>query len=243
MHSGGGKAVTQQKVSADFDGFVEGYGDQIDDAVAFSGLKADFFVRVKCEYLTRLTARHFGGNAGLHVLDLGCGVGNYHPHLAGAFRSLAGIDVSERSVEYARRHNPGVDYRVYPGGRLPYDDGAFDAAFASCVLHHVPLPQWPTFVEEMRRILRPGGLGIVFEHNPANPLTRRIVRDCPIDADAVLLPAAKTRALFAEAGFSAIRTRAILSIPPLAGPLYALDESLGRLGIGAQYYLAATRPS
>ena len=100
---------------------------------------------------------------------------------------MTGIDVSERSVDYARRHNPGVRYDTYPGGRLPYDDNAFDVAFTSCVMHHVPVPQWGEFVGEMNRVIRPGGIAVVFEHNPWNPVTSRIVSTCPIDADAVLL--------------------------------------------------------
>jgi ubiquinone/menaquinone biosynthesis C-methylase UbiE len=237
MSKATGKAVSQEKVSEDFDRYVESYGQQIDDAVGFSGLKQDFFVKAKCEYLTRLTARHLGDNSKRDVLDLGCGIASYHSVLATAYKSLSGIDVSEKSVDYARKQNPGVAYSVYPGGRLPYDDASFDAIFAMCVMHHVPVQDWPVFVFEMKRVLKPGGLGMVFEHNPANPITRKITSDCPIDEDAVLLPTARTRGLFRDAGFKSIKSRSILSIPPLVKPLYPIDEMLGRIGLGAQYYV------
>ena len=165
------QAPDQKKVADDFDRFASSYTEQIDDAVAFSGLKADFFVRAKCQYLQRLTKRSFGDNKALDVLDLGCGIANYHSLIAPAYRSLSGIDVSEMSVEEARRNNPGVSYASYGGGRLPYEDASFNAAFAMCVMHHVPPLGWPEFVSEMKRVLRPGGLGIVFEHNPWNPIT------------------------------------------------------------------------
>ena len=237
------KAVSQQKVSADFDRYVESYGRQIDDAVGFSGLKQDFFVKAKCEYLTRLTKRHLGDNSRLDVLDIGCGIAVYHGVLAATYRSVSGIDVSEKSVEYARSWNPNVAYSVYPGGRMPYDDASFDAAFAMCVMHHVPVSDWPVFVSEMRRVLKPGGIGMVFEHNPMNPVTRKIVNNCPIDEDAVLLRASRTRGLFRDAGFQSIKSRSILSIPPLVGPLYPVDEALGLIGLGAQYYTVGRKPA
>ncbi len=237
------KAVSQQKVSKDFDRFVSSYGQQINDAVAFSGLKADFFVRAKCEYLLRLTRRNLGDNSALEVLDLGCGIANYHSLIAPKYKSLSGIDVSARSIEEAQQNNPAVSYTSYSGGRLPYPDASFNVAFAMCVMHHVPVPSWPEFVSEMKRVLRPGGLGVVFEHNPWNPVTQRIVNSCPIDADAVLLKGSKTRSLLAEAGFGDIKVRSILSIPPVAGPLYPADEGLGLLGLGAQYYASGRKPS
>lgn len=242
MNANGSNSVTQQKVSDDFDSFVDDYCERIDDAIAFSGFKSDFFVKVKCDYLLRLTAREMGPNSGLNMLDLGCGVGNYHPSLVGQYKSLSGIDVSERSVAYARRHNPAVRYDTYPGGRLPYEDASFDVAFTSCVMHHVPVPQWEEFVGEMRRVIRPGGMAVVFEHNPWNPVTRRIVSTCPIDADAVLLRPSKTRDLFEKAGFQNVRTRSILTIPPVRPFLFGVDETLGLLGVGAQYYLTARKP-
>lgn len=242
MQPDSGKTVTQEKVSEDFDRYVESYTQQIDDAVSFSGLKADFFVKAKCEYLLRLTERYLGSNADLDVLDLGCGVASYHHHLVTKYKSLTGIDVSRKSIEYAEQHNENVRYDVYPGGTLPYDDNQFDVAFAVCVMHHVPTGDWPVFVEQMKRVLKPGGLGVVFEHNPVNPLTWRIVSNCPIDADAVLLKQKEIRALFEDAGYDAIRTRSILSIPPIAGPLYPVDETLGLIGLGAQYYMTARKP-
>jgi ubiquinone/menaquinone biosynthesis C-methylase UbiE len=84
---------------------------------------------------------------------------------------LTGIDVASTVVEEARAANPGVTYHDYDGDRLPYPDQSFDAAYTIAVMHHVPPPQWPAFLQEMRRVVRPGGLIVIFEHNPINPLT------------------------------------------------------------------------
>ena len=55
----------------------------------------------------------------------------------------------------------------------------------------------------MRRVVRPGGLVCVIEHNPLNPLTRSLaVSRCEFDSDAVLLGASTTRKLMAAGGFA-----------------------------------------
>ena len=51
----------------------------------------------------------------------------------------------------------------------------------------------------MRRVVRPGGLLCIIEHNPFNPLTRLAVVRCEFDRDAVLLPALAPRAPIAAA--------------------------------------------
>jgi SAM-dependent methyltransferase len=231
----------QGRVADSFDSHVESYSDQINRAIAFSGLEHDFFIRAKRDRLLELVERHVGSPLHLAALDLGCGVGAYHSLLIDSFASLAGVDVSEQSIEFARGRNPRVAYAAYDGERLPYVDSGFDVVFAICVLHHVPVPAWPGFVTELRRVLKPGGLAVVFEHNPLNPATRYIVRSCPIDSDAVLLRAEHTARLLRDAGLQVVEARTILSVPPKGALLRRLDGLLGRLPFGAQYYTAARK--
>ncbi|MDP3898194.1 MAG: class I SAM-dependent methyltransferase, partial [Mesorhizobium sp.] len=112
--------------------------------------------------------------------------------------------------------------------------------FTICVMHHVPATQWQQFSSEMRRILKPGGLAVVFEHNPFNPLTRRIVTDCVFDRNAVLLRPAKTKELLSGAGFSDVTARHILTIPAANRLLRTVDRAFSLLPVGAQYYVKAT---
>ncbi|MRG53973.1 methyltransferase domain-containing protein [Phyllobacterium sp. SYP-B3895] len=230
-----------EKTARTFDEYGKSYTETVNEAIAFTGLSVDFFTRVKAAYLVELAQAHFGGTAHLEVLDVGCGIGNFHPLLSSTFRSLRGVDISAASVDAARANNPGVAYDVYDGLTLPYADATYDAVFTICVLHHVPPVQWPIFVSEMKRILKPGGLALIFEHNPYNPVTLRIVNRCPFDEDAVLLKPDTTRALFHDAGFANISSRSILTVPAANKMLRKLDQVFGRLPIGAQYYLTAIR--
>ncbi|TIQ91682.1 MAG: class I SAM-dependent methyltransferase, partial [Mesorhizobium sp.] len=175
----------------------------------------------------------------VRALDVGCGVGSLHPYLEGIFESLDGCDVSEESILRAGQDNPRVSYRACTTPSLPYEDGAFDLAFASCVVHHVPPALWLDFFREMRRVVRPGGVACIIEHNPYNPLTRLAVFRCPFDQDAVLLNAAKARSLFQETGFRDIRSEHFLLLPSARPFARKLERLLGSLPLGAQYLCSA----
>jgi SAM-dependent methyltransferase len=168
-------------------------------------------------------------------LDVGCGVGALHPFLRGMFGSISGADVSSASIAQALARNPGIDYRAYADGRLPYEPASFDVATAVCVMHHVPPQEWPAFVAEMRRVVRPGGLVCVIEHNPFNPLTRLAVSRCEFDRDAVLLRAGTTRRLLRNAGFTDVASRYFLLLPSAHVLARRCERAFGRLALGAQY--------
>ncbi|HEX2255275.1 MAG TPA: methyltransferase domain-containing protein [Afifellaceae bacterium] len=239
IESGGG--ISREQVADDFDRLVDEYEDKINDSLAFSGMEHTFFIDKKREKLVELAAAHFGDLNEIKVLDLGCGLGAYHPGLEGVFGELHGADVSAKSVALAAENHPFVRYSTISGSRLPYADETFDMVYTVCVMHHVVPAEWGEFVCEMKRVLRPGGLGLVFEHNPYNPATQYIVRTCEIDKDAVLLRPSRLRELFRAAGFEAISTRTVFSVPPIGAALSAIDSVFGRLPFGAQYYLRALR--
>jgi hypothetical protein len=87
----------------------------------------------------------------------------------------------------------------------------------------------------MRRVTRTGGLVVVYEHNPKNPLTRKVVRDCAFDRDAVLLTMTQTHELLTAAGCTNVATRSILTLPPIGGFVERLDGLFGKLPLGSQY--------
>lgn len=232
----------QRSVAEEFDAYKTSYRDTVNASLSFTGLDVDFFTRVKADYLRDLLSAHFPDPGRIDLLDVGCGVGNYHKLLKSHAGSLTGVDVSSECVQQAASENPGIRYDAYDGARLPYDDASFDAAFTICVMHHVPPSNWPGFVAEVARVLRPGGLFAVFEHNPLNPLTMRVVNRCPFDRDAVLLRSGKTSELLKGAGFADVSARFILTVPAANALLRKLDLVLGRLPFGAQYFVTGTKP-
>lgn len=225
----------QRAIADEFDRYKESYDDAVNRAIAFSGQKVEAFTRAKARDLLRTIGSHFNSPRPLDLLDVGCGVGNYHPFLVPLVGTVSAVDVSSACIAKAQERNSTVSYSVYDGDRLPYHDGQFDVTFCVCVIHHVPPDRWQQFVNEMRRVTRAGGLIIVYEHNPKNPFTRKVVRDCEFDRDAVLLTMAQSRMLLEGAGCGGVTTRSILTLPPMAEFIEKLDTLFAKLPFGSQY--------
>jgi SAM-dependent methyltransferase len=217
-----------------FDGYRSNYRDVVQSSIDFSGLPHSFFMRAKADLLRELIAQRLGPEKPA-MLDVGCGVGSFHPLLRGMVSRLSGIDVSSASIAQARADNGDVDYLAFDGKSFPFDDSGFDLVTAICVVHHVAPIEWTHFISEMRRVVRPGGLVCIIEHNPLNPLTRLAVARCEFDRDAVLLGAGKARKLMAAAGLREIGARHFLLLPWQAKPARRIERALGSLPLGAQY--------
>jgi len=217
-----------------FDSYRTSYRDVVRSSIDFSGLPHSFFLRAKADLLRELIAQRLGSQKPA-ALDVGCGVGSFHPLLRRMVGRLSGIDVSSASIAQARADNRNVDYRAFDGKTFPFDDAAFDLVTAVCVLHHVAPAEWAHFMSEMRRVVRPGGLVCVIEHNPLNPLTRLAVARCEFDRDAVLLRAGKARKLMAAAGVREIGARHFLLLPWETETARRIEGAVSNLPIGAQY--------
>jgi SAM-dependent methyltransferase len=145
-------------------------------------------------------------------------------------------------VREASIANPWATYAAYDGRKLPFEDGRFDVAFAICVLHHVEPADRAAFVVELGRVVRPGGVVLIFEHNPYNPLTRVAVSRCDFDRGVVLETRAATLRLVRSGGLEPVEAPYIVFFPWRARGLRATERVLGWLPLGAQYVVAARAP-
>jgi SAM-dependent methyltransferase len=226
----------------DYDQYRDRYREDLDRAVSFAGASHDFFTRAKAEELVRLARLHLGDQRAFDALDVGCGIGLTDRHLTGRFRSLTGTDVSPGLLETAARENPGVRYELAERDRLPFEENAFDLAFAVCVVQVVPPAERPRFIAELSRVTRPDGLVVLFEHNPYNPLTRLVVRRCEFGEDARMLGMGEAERLFRENGVKLVDRGFLLLFPSRRSHVLAVERAVRRLPLGAQYYLAG-RPN
>ncbi len=226
-----------------FDQFRDEYEKEVDEAISFSGLKHDFFTRAKAEVLCKLFTAFFHDPGMLRVLDIGCGTAAIHPMIAPSVGEMIGVDVARQLVERASLANPANRYVAYDGEHLPFADNTFDVVFTICVMHHVLPSMWLVFAREMHRVISPGGLGIVMEHNPYNIGTRMVVNRCKFDEDAVLLTSRQTEKLLTDAGFGTLE-RGFFLLTPFRGRVFQfVERTLSRFPLGAQYYVAARNPA
>ena len=94
----------------------------------------------------------------------------------------------------------------------------------------------------MRRVTRKGGLLVIYEHNPLNPLTLRAVNTCPLDVNAHLIYARQMRSRAIHAGWDEARIDYRLFFPAFLSALRPLEQRMGWFGLGAQYRLLARQP-
>lgn len=104
---------------------------------------------------------------GKRVLDLGCGEGATLWHL-GEPEGAVGLDLFEDKLVFARKALPKCEFVTGSVEALPFEDGRFDHVLVRDVVHHVP-EAW-RMVDEIHRVLAPGGRVDVLEPCRYNPL-------------------------------------------------------------------------
>ena len=108
-------------------------------------VSADAYMQFMGQY-SELLAVRFADLAGIQrgqqVLDLGCGPGALTAELvsrAGA-DAVSAVDPSPSFAAAVRERLPWVDVRLSAAEKLPFPEGAFDAALAQLVVHFMADP-------------------------------------------------------------------------------------------------------
>jgi SAM-dependent methyltransferase len=212
--------------------------------IRYSGESPEFFAEYKVKDVAAVMAD--AAQKPLQILDFGAGVGNSLPYWRRYFpkSAIVGADVSSRSLALAVQRFPGLAAPVvFDGERLPFGDASFDAAFAANVFHHIDPSEHDKHLRDLFRVLRPGGIFFLFEHNPSNPLTVHAVDTCEFDRDAQLVPPRSARRRLRSAGFDPIEIRYRIFFPHFVRALRPLEKFLTALPLGAQYCAIARRPA
>ncbi len=227
---------------AEFDKFADEYQSLHATNIAISGEAPDYFAEYKIKDLAAEYFAHCGGSDAPAMLDFGAGIGTSIPFVRKYLpcARLTCLDVSIKSLEVGQRRFPGqAQFMPFDGAHIPFPDATFDIAFAACVFHHIDQTEHVALLAELRRVLVPNGVAIVFEHNPYNPLTVHAVNTCPFDSNARLIPAADMRKRICAAGFKTAWIRYRIFFPRILRALRPLERWMTNVPLGAQYYALA----
>lgn len=137
---------------------IEGFQPRPHWSPSSPGSRLLFYFRLTADLQTNSIHRdlrqHLDGFSG-KLLDIGCGNSPFRHLLDPAISEYQGIDVQVASSFGYR--NPDTIY--YDGKVIPFPDESFDALLCTEVLEHVADPT--ELLREMRRVLKPGGFGII----------------------------------------------------------------------------------
>lgn len=139
-----------------------------------------------------------GVRSGDRVLDLACGTGANIPHLrtlVGNKGQVVGVDLSPRMLEIATRmiiSHGWKNVKVFEAdaARLPFREGSFDKVICSYALNIIP--DYLRAIEEVKRVLVPGGRFVSLEVKSGHSMPKWIAPICAVDLSHETLQAIKS---------------------------------------------------
>lgn len=223
---------------SEFDKFADEYYDLHKQNLGASGESPEFFAEYKIKDVFNLiNSQSIKVN---NILDFGAGTGSSVPYFQKYFPnvSLTCLDVSKKSLEVGKnRYCKYAHFQSFNGEVIPFSDNTYDLVFAACVFHHIPHNEHITLMQEWFRVLKPGGVAIIYEHNPLNPLTVHAVNTCPFDKNARLITGSNLRNRLHTAGFPNVKLRYRVFMPRILRAFRSIERWLYRVPLGAQYYI------
>ena len=233
---------TEKALKAEFDLLADQYHHEHKANVAITGEDPEYFSEYKIADLAGFVKENKLCSA--QVMDFGCGIGNSVPFLRKHFvnSELCFADVSSRSIEIAKKRFPGAERYILIDEKIPIETNSQDIVFSACVFHHITPEEHGHWLQELLRVTRPGGLLVIYEHNPLNPLTLRAVNTCPLDVNAQLIRAGSMRIRVQGAGWEHARIDYKLFFPSFLRFLRPAEKHLSRVALGAQYRVLARKP-
>jgi ubiquinone/menaquinone biosynthesis C-methylase UbiE len=185
-----------------------------------------FFGRRRATFQALIAAA--GVQPGQRVLDVGCGTGYFARLLARAVGPeglVVGIDPSPEMINYAsRKAGPtrNCQFQVGTAEALEFPAEHFDVVVSSLVMHHLPQDLQVAALQEMRRVLRPGGKLLVADAQmPRHGLGWRLLAVITgFGRMARLVP--RLEPLAAQAEFAEIRTG---EVPPWLRYVHAVKTA------------------
>jgi SAM-dependent methyltransferase len=228
------------RTTVEFDQYADDYCVLLKDPIRdlFANTPG-FFFEQKMKLLLNVLRSIGRDPSGMSWLDLGCGRGEMLRVGRKYFTEALGCDPSASML------NACADLAVHiqpNASGVPFDNDRFDFVSAVCVYHHLDLIKREELTREAARVLKTGGIFLVVEHNPYNPITRLIVSRTPVDVRAKLISARGIRKLMSDNQLRPFATHYFLYVPERFLPRYSWVESgLTRFPLGGQYTVFALK--
>ena len=207
-----------------------------------------YYVKVKSNHLLNKAKKIFKDNRGLVCVDLGCGTAETTEYFQGKFKHIYACDYSYGMLKYAAKKNlKNVTFNLCRSEDLPFKDGSADIVVMYGLIHHIEDGEKisKTF-KEIKRILKKRGIIAVYDFNPFNPVSRHIVKTCPIDVGVYLdgyrnslFPTTyyswELINIVKNAGFSTVKCEYLIFFPKILSMFVFLEEIFKKLPFGGMY--------
>lgn len=105
----------------------------------------------------------------LVVADVGCANGRMLAWVKKQGASYVGIEPSAQLLKVAEKNYPHETFKLGSMLKLPLADQSVDVCLLNASLHHLPTPLLSQATQELRRVLKPGGLVLMVNWNLWQP--------------------------------------------------------------------------
>ena len=223
-----------------FDFYSKNYNERVNNAIRQTGYDVESLVSAKLYKLQSLFPTL--SEKPFRLLDFGCGVGNLYGQVSDFLPTAiyTGVDSSKDSILKARlRYHRDADFQEHDSKE--WEANGYDLVFSAGVFHHIPHADHRRLINKLSSLLNKGGRLVIWEHNPFNPITQKIVKDCPFDEDAVLVPSKDLESHFTQVPLSNVQIVYTTFFPKFLSALNFMDPYLGWLPLGGQYLVTGQK--
>lgn len=216
-----------------FDEYAAVYDEELQSSFGFMANCTEnlFFYKHKVDCIRR----YFPTEQHLKILDFGCGCGEVLKELAMEYpeSKIVGYDISTEASAIAIKQLVHLD-NVKCVTDLE-TVGKFDLVIVSNVMHHIPPGSRTDILRGVVQRLSKNGYLVVFEHNPFNPLTRKVVSNCKFDENAELLTPTQLNKYIDDLGMVKMKLWYVVYFPWGKRINSILEKVMGGVPFGAQY--------
>ena len=163
----------------------------------------EFFKELERKPFDRELLSRFAENvgAGAEACDIGCGPGQIGRFLRDRGLRMRGIDLSEEMIKCARRLNPDISFERGNMLALELPDASLAAIVSFYAIIHLRRDDVTLALQEMYRVLKPGGRLLISFHGGDGELHRDLWYEKPVSIDVTLFQKNEMSRYLESAGF------------------------------------------
>ena len=225
--------IKKKEKKINFDDYADNYKVLFTKKLSFFDNDPEYFDFYKIKILKKIIPDC------KNILDYGCGIGSSIKNLKKFYPkcNIYAYDTSKQSLNILKKKHPFV--KIIEPEKIKEKN--IDLVFLAGVLHHIEKKDRKKFLTNIGKKIKNKKNIIIFEHNPYNFMTKKIVSSCSFDEGLELLTLKETSKLLKQSDFKIKHNAYTLFFPSSFKFLRKYEHFLNKIPFGGQYYIFAEK--